>query len=248
MNPFSPCLSAPRTQLSASSPRIPATSLRPSDAHCCQPGFPIWIDCRPRDRVHRAGRPVGQLVHVSQHLNGSHSGEPQGLCEPLPPSVIAATTSSKDTAATALLAAHPRRPRAIAPAHVGCHASRSMRRRIWPNRRAVKWLSASCRTKYRACQTRRSQRDRVCDNRQDRRSEHMAFDSSCCRPMRYAPIAVSVSATRLVPAKHQGRSHSGTAGGRRAIRWPCPTAGSSLDAWRRAPERSVRARRIRRPN
>ena len=35
--------------------------------------------------------------------------------------------------------------------HVGCHASRSMRRRICRKRVLVKWLSASCRMKYRAC-------------------------------------------------------------------------------------------------
>ncbi len=45
-------------------------------------------DGRPSGGVHRAGGPVGQLVHASQHLNGSHSGEPEGLCDPLPPSVI----------------------------------------------------------------------------------------------------------------------------------------------------------------
>jgi hypothetical protein len=33
--------------------------------------------------------------------------------------------------------------------HVGCHASRLMRLRIWLNRGDVKWLSANCRTKYR---------------------------------------------------------------------------------------------------
>src|SRR6266852_2950239 len=38
---------------------------------------------------------------------------------------------------------------------VGCHASRSMRPRICPNRCRVKWLSASWRMKYRACRMRR---------------------------------------------------------------------------------------------
>jgi len=28
-----------------------------------RPGFPIWTDCRPRDGVHRAARPVGKLAH-----------------------------------------------------------------------------------------------------------------------------------------------------------------------------------------
>jgi hypothetical protein len=45
--------------------------------------------------------------------------------------------------------------------HVGCHVSRSMRARICPNRRAVKWPSASCRTKYRACRIRRRQSIRL---------------------------------------------------------------------------------------
>src|SRR5947209_13104247 len=38
--------------------------------------------------------------------------------------------------------------------HVGCHASRSMRATICRNRIPVKRLSASCRTKYRACRMR----------------------------------------------------------------------------------------------
>ena len=58
-------------------------------------GFAIWTDGRPSGGVHRAGLRVGQLVHASQHLNGSHSGEPEGLCDPLPPSVIAAITPSQ---------------------------------------------------------------------------------------------------------------------------------------------------------
>jgi len=45
-----------------------------------QPGFPIWTDCRPHDGVHGAARPVGQLVNTSQHVNGSHFGDPWGLC------------------------------------------------------------------------------------------------------------------------------------------------------------------------
>ena len=40
------------------------------------PGFPIWTDRRPCDGVHRAARPVRQLIHASQPLNGSHSGGP----------------------------------------------------------------------------------------------------------------------------------------------------------------------------
>jgi len=35
--------------------------------------------------------------------------------------------------------------------HVGCHPSRAMRPRICRKRLLVKWLSASWRTKYRAC-------------------------------------------------------------------------------------------------
>ncbi len=89
---------------------------------------------RHRDGVDRADRPVGQLIHTSQHLNGSHSCEAQGLCGPLPPSLIAAITFSNDTAATVLLATHPRLPGAITSAQVGCHASRSMRPRVCPNR------------------------------------------------------------------------------------------------------------------
>ena len=51
-----------------------------------------------------------------------------------------------------------------APHHVGCHASRSMRPRICPKRRRVRWLSASCRMKYRACRIRRPPvlNDRCC--------------------------------------------------------------------------------------
>ena len=64
-------------------------------SHMINPGFAIWTDGRPSGGVHRAGGPVGQLVHASQHLNGSHSGEPEGLCDPLPPSVIAAITPSQ---------------------------------------------------------------------------------------------------------------------------------------------------------
>jgi hypothetical protein len=43
----------------------------------------------------------------------------------------------------------PHRPRSIGRARdqVGCHANRSMRPRICPNRRGVKWLSASWRMK-----------------------------------------------------------------------------------------------------
>jgi hypothetical protein len=36
-------------------------------------GFLIWTDRRPCDGVHRAARPVGQLVNTSQHVNGSES-------------------------------------------------------------------------------------------------------------------------------------------------------------------------------
>jgi len=44
------------------------------------PGFPIWTDCGPHAGVHGAARPVGQLVNTSQHVNGSHFGDPSGLC------------------------------------------------------------------------------------------------------------------------------------------------------------------------
>src|SRR5437660_1756132 len=45
-----------------------------------EPGFAIWTDCRPHDGVHGAARPVGQLVNTSQHVNGSHFGDPWELC------------------------------------------------------------------------------------------------------------------------------------------------------------------------
>jgi len=63
------------------------------------PGFPIWTDRRPRDGVHRAAHPVGQLVNTSQHVNNSHPGKPCGLCGPMPPSLVTPTVSFKDTAA-----------------------------------------------------------------------------------------------------------------------------------------------------
>src|SRR6266852_5774184 len=63
------------------------------------PGFPIWTDRRPRDGVHRAAHPVGQLVNTSQHVTNSHPGEPGGLCGPVPPSLATPTVSFKDTAA-----------------------------------------------------------------------------------------------------------------------------------------------------
>jgi len=48
----------------------------------------------------------------------------------------------RDTSAAASSPA-PHRPAPVwALDHVGCHASRSMRRRICPNRRRVNWLSA----------------------------------------------------------------------------------------------------------
>ena len=63
---------------------------------------------------------------------------------------------SRDTAAESPPAAHSRRSLYGPPYHVGCHASRSLRPRIFPNRRCVKWLPASWSLKDRACRTRRA--------------------------------------------------------------------------------------------
>src|SRR6266536_2591813 len=37
--------------------------------------FPLWAGFRHRGGVDRADRPIGQLIHASQHFNGRHSGE-----------------------------------------------------------------------------------------------------------------------------------------------------------------------------
>jgi hypothetical protein len=56
-----------------------------------KPRFPIWSAFRLGDGVHRAALPVGQLVYTSQHLNGSHAGEPWGLYDSVRSSLIAVT-------------------------------------------------------------------------------------------------------------------------------------------------------------
>jgi hypothetical protein len=87
--------------------------------------FPLWTDFRPRDGVHRADRPVGQLVYPSQ----------QGLmavllAEPATGATPYCSGCSSDRA----MDRHRRRvaPTCLrslygAPHHVGCHTSRSMR-------------------------------------------------------------------------------------------------------------------------
>jgi hypothetical protein len=99
----------------------------------------------PRDGVHRAVHPVGQLVNTSQH---SHPGKPCGLCGPMPPRLR--PYRSKTPPPRPPLAAHSARSLCETPAQVGDHASRSMRPRICRKRVGVKWLSAGCKMKYRA--------------------------------------------------------------------------------------------------
>ena len=59
------------------------TDKRPEPRKSCYPGFPIWTDCRPSDGVHRAARPVGQLVNTSHHVNDSHPASPWAPVRPL---------------------------------------------------------------------------------------------------------------------------------------------------------------------
>jgi hypothetical protein len=133
-------------------PRLPSSSRSSSEM-----GSPIWTAFRPGDGVHRADWPVGQLVHPVHYVDGSHSREPWGIHD-LVLSVLAHPTSPGQRH-PGWLAHAPHRPRtgsgSAARDQVGCHASRSMRPRICPKSRCVKWLSASCRTKYRACRMRR---------------------------------------------------------------------------------------------
>src|SRR5882762_3957577 len=64
-----------------------------------------------------------------------------------------ATTRPRDTPAKSAPLFPPSVPGLLD--HVGCHASRSMRPTICRKRVDVKWLSATCRMKYRACRMRR---------------------------------------------------------------------------------------------
>jgi len=74
-----------------------------------EPGFPRWTDFRPRGGVHRADRPVGQLVHPCRQLDGRPSDEACGLCDPGASRLVTLTVPFSDTAA-----ASP--PLAITPA------------------------------------------------------------------------------------------------------------------------------------
>ena len=118
---------------------------------------PVRLSGDDRSRhggVHRADRPVSQLVHASRHVDGGASGKPWGLSDRCF-RVRSQTVPSRDTAAESSPVAHSRRSLYGPPYHVGCHASRSMRWRICRRRLQVKWLSASWRMKDRACRMRR---------------------------------------------------------------------------------------------
>src|SRR5262245_30780544 len=93
-----------------------------------QPEFATWTDFRPRDGVHRADRPVGQLVYPF----------PTGLTavlerSPRPARRRTARVTHLTVPWTDTAAAWLPRPSALCKGvqlHVGCHASRSLRPRI----------------------------------------------------------------------------------------------------------------------
>src|SRR5712692_74243 len=117
--------------------------------------FRLWSHSASHGGVHRADRPVSQLVHASRHVDGGASGKPWGLCDRVLLGSVTPTVPSRDSAAESPPVAHSRRSLYGPAYHVGCHASRLMRPRICRKRFRVNWLSASCRVKYRACRMRR---------------------------------------------------------------------------------------------
>src|SRR2546426_3605761 len=100
---------------------------------------------------------VAEQYHVTRHepplpFGRRHMGCPRGARETDGPSsegLLSATIRPRDTPAKSAPFLSPSGSGLLD--HVGCHASRSMRRRICRKRVLVKWLSASCRMKYRAC-------------------------------------------------------------------------------------------------
>jgi len=76
----------------------------------------------------------------------------RAVCAPACPGLVTSTALFRDTSAGSPTDSSSLSRRGTRD-HVGCHASRSMRATICRNRRRVKWLSASCRVKYRACRT-----------------------------------------------------------------------------------------------
>jgi hypothetical protein len=105
--------------------------------------------------VHRADRPVGQLVQPFRQVDRSPSGEPWGLFDPVLPGLVTPPVSFRDTAPGSPSAAHCPRFLSGIQDHVGGHASRSICPRICRKSVGVKWLSASCKMKYRAWRIRR---------------------------------------------------------------------------------------------
>src|SRR5207247_9316724 len=127
--------------------------------------------------------------------------------------LLSATIRPRDTPAKSAPFLSPSRSGLLD--HVGCHASRSMRRRICRKRVLVKWLSASCRMKYRACRMGLAvvPGPRISQVLLDERAQtealvllareqqpHIGGDASAAEPD--AKLGIEREATRVMSARH----------------------------------------------
>src|SRR2546428_6227736 len=94
-----------------------------------EPGFPRWTDFRPRGGVHRADRPVGQLVRPCRQLDGRPSDEACGLCDPGASRLVTLTVPFSDTAAASPPLAITPAPCTVLQITSGATLSRSIRPR-----------------------------------------------------------------------------------------------------------------------
>ena len=92
---------------------------------------------------HQADRPVDQLIHRVRQVDGCHSWRTPGHARPQASALGHSESAVGRHHGCVTLAAHGVRSGCGVPAHVRCHARRSLRLRICPSRRRVKGLSVS---------------------------------------------------------------------------------------------------------